>query len=158
MLRNYRNTASDIMFSDMIKNPSKIPFMFTYDGKEYNGFGEDFTEKYKKIEKNGDVEKVILTFDFKNTLDFNVTLILYYSHGTTDWTARIKNTSEGKCGIIEKLGTKIVFACETPILISLVVRIRQNTTDFAEWQTSSTAQYFQPQRFQNEKKSRGYWW
>ena len=116
MLRNYRNTASDIKFSEMIKNPSKIPFMFTYDGKEYIGFGEDFTEKYKKIEKNGDVEKVILTFDFKNTLDFNVTLIHYYSHGTTEWTARIKNTSEGKCGIIEKLGTKIVFACETPIL------------------------------------------
>ena len=45
MLRNNRNTASDIMFSDMIKNPSKIPFMFTYDGKEYIGFGEDFTEK-----------------------------------------------------------------------------------------------------------------
>ena len=44
------------------------------------------------------------------------------------------------------------------LLISLVERIRQNTTDFAEWQTSSTAQYFQPQRFQNEKKSRGYWW
>lgn len=37
------------------------------------------------------------------------------------------------------------------LLISLVERIRQNTTDFAEWQTSSTAQYFQPQRFQNEK-------
>ena len=44
------------------------------------------------------------------------------------------------------------------LLISLVERIRQNTSDFAEWQTSSTAQYFQPQRFQNEKKSRGYWW
>ena len=116
MIRNYRNTASDILFSDMIKEPSKIPFMFTYDGKEYNGFGKDFTLTDKAEEKNGDVEKAVLTFEFKNTLTFNVTLTHYCSHGATEWVARIKNTSVEKCGIIEKLGTKMTFNDKDPIL------------------------------------------
>lgn len=116
MTRNYKNSASDTMFSDMLKEPSKIPFMFTYDGKEYNGFGKDFTLTAETSEKNGDTQKAVLTFDFKNTLTFNVTLTHYYSHGATEWVARIKNTSAEKCGIIEKLGTKMTFCDRSPIL------------------------------------------
>ena len=43
-------------------------------------------------------------------------------------------------------------------LMRLVDIIRKNTTDFPEWQTSSTADYYRQSSFQNQKKSSGYWW
>ena len=43
-------------------------------------------------------------------------------------------------------------------LMRIVDIIRKNTTDFPEWQTSSTADYYRQPSFQNQKKSGGYWW
>ena len=43
-------------------------------------------------------------------------------------------------------------------LMRMVDIIRKNTTDFPEWQTSSTADYYRQSSFQNQKKSSGYWW
>ncbi|MBR5308739.1 MAG: alpha-galactosidase [Clostridia bacterium] len=116
MIRNYRNPASDMAYLEMLQCPQRIPFTFTYDGKEYIGFGEDFTLTDKASERKGDTETAVLTFDFKSTLTFKVTLKHYYTHGVTEWVARIRNTSGTKCGIIEKLGTKMVFTTDSPIL------------------------------------------
>jgi len=116
MIRNYKNTTSDTAFVNMLSDPSTIPFMFTYDGREYVGFGKDFALTDKRSENNNGVEKAELTFVFKSTLTIKVTLTHYYSHGATEWIARIKNTSDKRCGIIEKLGTKMTFASKTPIL------------------------------------------
>lgn len=116
MIRDYRNPASDIAFANMLTDPSTIPFTITYDGEEYVGFGKDFILTSKKSKNNDGIEKAELTFVFKNVLTFNVTLTHYYSHGATEWMARIKNTSQAKCGIIEKLGTKMISEAKTPIL------------------------------------------
>lgn len=45
-----------------------------------------------------------------------------------------------------------------PLMASLVERIRTNPSAFPEWQSSTTAQLFQQKRFENQKKSGGYWW
>ena len=43
-------------------------------------------------------------------------------------------------------------------LISLVDYLRTHEEQFPEWQTSATAELFQPNYFQNKKDSAGYWW
>ncbi|MCQ2345729.1 MAG: hypothetical protein MJZ82_03060 [Paludibacteraceae bacterium] len=44
------------------------------------------------------------------------------------------------------------------LLMSLVQQIRSDTTHFAEWQTSATAQLYQLPQFENKKKSTAFWW
>ena len=81
--------------------------------------------------------------------------------------ARLRNAAAGTPADDERFLISSLQAVELDLLqgkplpykqlVSLVDHIRQRPEIFPEWQTSATAELFQPHAFENKKNSSGYW-
>ena len=117
MKRNYENLRATDMYRTLSENLSNMPFSFVYNGKEYKGFSpEHFTLISKNVIRSGEKETQTFTFVFFQTLEVTLILTHYFSHGVTEWTVWLENTSDKNSGVIEELKTELSFEGKFPVL------------------------------------------
>ena len=117
MKRNYENLRATDMYRTLSENLSNMPFSFVYNGKEYKGFSpEHFTLISKNVIRSGEKETQTFTFVFFQTLEVTLILTHYFSHGVTEWTVWLENTSDKNSGVIEDLKTELSFEGKCPVL------------------------------------------
>ena len=99
---DYRNPEADSQYLILRDNPGKIPFFFTYAGKEYQGFNDKY---FKLINKNTSAKdsREDTVYEFLLDDEFTVTLLLthYYSHGATEWTIYFENKTDKNTKVIQ---------------------------------------------------------
>ncbi len=115
MLKNYSNKQADNFYKLILIDYTKIPFAFTYNNKEYLGFGEDFTLLDKTVTNDETTETTILTFGLDN-LEIKVKLKHYFTHGATDFTFFFENNSNTDTKVIENPHFEYKFCGEKPLL------------------------------------------
>ena len=73
MSRNYTNAEAAKWYQEMIQQPEKFPFIFTYGGKQYNGFSSD-EMKLTGTHTRTDAKKVTtdVTFLLEDTLEITL--------------------------------------------------------------------------------------
>lgn len=74
--------------SDNLKN---FPMSFCIDGKEYFGFGVDFTLESQKTETQNDIETTVTQLKHTSGLVFEVTSVYYPNYNAYDWVTYISN-------------------------------------------------------------------
>ena len=117
MKKNYENQEATAKYRLLSSNLSDMPFSFTYDGTEYNGFSSEYFALISKdIVCSGEKETQNIKFKFLQTLDVTLILTHYFSHGVTEWTVWFENTSEKNSGVIEDLKTELKFDGKYPVL------------------------------------------
>ncbi len=117
MKRNYENSHASDAYRALCADLSAIPFSFIYDGMEYKGFSpEHFVLKDKETVRSGDKETRTFKLLFLNTLEVTLILSHYFSHGITEWTVWLENTSDTNSGVIEDLKTELSFEGTYPAL------------------------------------------
>lgn len=115
MKRNYTNSKADKWYFDVINDASKLPFFFTYAGKEYGGFDSKYFQlKDSKATRVGDKETYTLVWRLGNTLETTLLITHYYSHGTTEWTIWFENISDTDSEILENVRTEMTFTGKYP--------------------------------------------
>ena len=117
MKKNYENQEATAKYCLLSSNLSDMPFSFTYDGTEYNGFSSEYFALISKdIVCSGEKETQNIKFKFLQTLDVTLILTHYFSHGVTEWTVWFENTLEKNSGVIEDLKTELKFDGKYPVL------------------------------------------
>lgn len=117
MIRNYNNPSADARYRNLLDNLSNFPFLFTYNGKEYQGFSpEFFILKDTKITASSEKEIRQITWDFLDGLEAKLSLVHYFTHGATEWTVYFENIGSVNSGILEELKAHITFPGNHPSL------------------------------------------
>ena len=117
MKRDYKNPEASAGYRRLSEHLSEMPFSFTYDGREYKGFSKEyFTLLSKEVTESGDKETQTVRLDFLHKLEVSLILTHYYSHGVTEWTVWLENTSDQNSGVIEAMKTEITFDGRYPVL------------------------------------------
>lgn len=117
MKRNYENFQATDWYKTLLTDFSKLPFSFSYNGKKYNGFSQEYFKfKNKEIQKDTNRETQNFKFSFLHTLEVSLILTHYFSHGVTEWTVWFENNSDKDSGIIEDLKTELNFNGDQPVL------------------------------------------
>ena len=70
----------------------------------------------KNVIRSGEKETQTFTFVFFQTLEVTLILTHYFSHGVTEWTVWLENTSDKNSGVIEDLKTELSFEGKYPVL------------------------------------------
>ena len=92
MKRNYVNKSADDWYLDVTTNLQNFPIIFSYGNAEYRGFNKSyFSIKDTKINKVGDKEEKLITFNFFDGIEILLKVVHYYSHGVTEWTVFFEN-------------------------------------------------------------------
>lgn len=117
MKRNYRSSRSDDFYKKLSNDLSSFPFSFIYNGNTYSGFPCDiFTVRERtKEEKESKVCETV-KLSLSSSLNIEILLTHYYSHGFTEWTVWFENPSDENSGIIEKPESTLVFEGALPAL------------------------------------------
>ena len=117
MERSYKNSQATEWFYSLANDLSSMPFSFVYDGTEYKGFSKEHFVLVKKQTVNSeDKETQIFTFSFLKSIETELILTHYFSHGVTEWTVWFNNTSDKNSGVIENLKTELSFEGSYPML------------------------------------------
>lgn len=117
MKRSYTNPAADEWYRGLAEHPDRLPFSFTYDGREYRGFSpEFFSLKARQTEAGPGRQTQRLTFGFDGRLDITLVLTHYFTHGVTEWTVWFANSSQEDSGLLEDLKTELTFTGSHPML------------------------------------------
>ncbi len=115
MIKNYSNPKADNFYKELLVAYNKIPFAFSYDNKEYKGFGEEFELTNKDITSDNDTQTAELTFLLHN-LTIKAKLKHYFTHGVTDFTFFFENNSSENTAVIENPHFVYEFCGENPLL------------------------------------------
>ncbi len=117
----YRNDKADRKYSAYLNDLGSIPFLFTYDGREYRGFSNDvFLVKNKNTVKIGDKESTTFVLDFTDDIEVTLLLTHYFSHGVTEWTVWFENCGKANTALIENPHVELVFHGEKPVLSGIL--------------------------------------
>lgn len=117
MKREYQNKRADRWYAEVAANLGKLPFVFSYAGKEYCGFADkDFMLKEKTVETQGQRETRIFSFDLLGELTITLKLTHYFSHGVSEWTVWFENRTQKRSGVIENVYSRLSFDGENPVL------------------------------------------
>lgn len=117
MQRSYVNPAADAWYAAVSRDSARLPFAFSYDGREYRGFSpEHFTLTERRTERTADKETTELVFQFDAALTITLRLTHYFTHGATEWTVWFANPSDAPSAIIENVRSELTFAGAHPVL------------------------------------------
>ena len=117
MKRNYQNPQATAWYRALSEDLSRLPFSFVYDGKEYQGFSPaHFTPISRDVTQSDGKETQQYHLSFMQTLKISLILTHYFSHGVTEWTVWLENTSDRNSGVIESLKTELTFDGKYPVL------------------------------------------
>ncbi len=115
--RNYKNEQADQWYESLRIDQSKLPFSFVYEGRKYEGFSSrDFLITNSSVEKDGNKETAIYTYNFKDILTITLLLTHYYAHGATEWTVWFENASKINSGVLECMQVELCFEGQRPIV------------------------------------------
>ncbi|MBO6053054.1 MAG: alpha-galactosidase, partial [Clostridia bacterium] len=91
MQRKYENPAASAWFSDVMENPGRFPFRFTYGGTVFRGFGAPLVLLDADAQTEG--EKVIYTRRYRasETLVLTLRAVHYADYGASEWTVWFEN-------------------------------------------------------------------
>ena len=117
MSRNYTNAEAEKWYQEMIQQPEKFPFTFTYGGKQYNGFSSD-EMKLTGTHTRTDAKKVTtdLTFLLEDTLEVTLKTAFYPGYGAAEWTVWFENVGAENSKVLTDLKSELTFSGEKPVL------------------------------------------
>ncbi len=113
-MRHYRNERANERFLQWKNQPSKIPFTFIYDGKQYNGF--PFPCVSEQTERDGEKETSTQTFRLDEQLQITLLLTHYYDYGATEFTVWFENIGKKNSAILEDPHVSAYFDGTNPLL------------------------------------------
>ena len=117
MKRDYRNQKADERYAFLKDHPEKIPFFFTYGGREYAGFSaNELSAPSREIVAGEGKESCRFTFAPLGVLQVSLLLTHYFSHGVTEWTAFFENVGAENSEMLENPETVWDFEGKYPIL------------------------------------------
>ena len=117
MKNNYENFQATAQYRTLSADLSNMPFSFVYDSRKYQGFSpEHFTLISKDTIRSDEKETQTFRFLFLHTLEVTLILTHYFSHGITEWTVWLENTSDKRSGVIQELKTELSFEGKNPVL------------------------------------------
>ena len=117
MKNNYENFQATEQYRTLSADLSNMPFSFVYDGRKYQGFSpEHFTLISKDTIRSDEKETQTFRFLFLHTLEVTLILTHYFSHGITEWTVWLENTSDKNSGVIQELKAELSFEGKNPVL------------------------------------------
>ena len=117
MKNNYENFQATEQYRTLSADLSNMPFSFVYDSRKYQGFSpEHFTLISKDTIRSDEKETQTFRFLFLHTLEVTLILTHYFSHGITEWTVWLENTSDKSSGVIQELKAELSFEGKNPVL------------------------------------------
>ena len=117
MHRDYRNPQATAQYRAWADKPETVPFSFVYGGKEYRGFSADvLTLKSKTTKTENGKESTRLLYSLGDQLEITLLITHYASHGATEWTVWLENTSCENSDVLEGMKTELVFEGNAPVL------------------------------------------
>ncbi len=114
MKKNYTNPEADRFYASLLEDPAKIPFSFTYAGRDYTGLGGDV--RITPADTGDSRESAELCMALDESLELCLLITHYPTHGVTEWTARFTNPSDHDSGLLENPHVKLSFAGAYPTL------------------------------------------
>jgi len=109
---------SQEVVESFINDPKTLPISFKYDGTEYKGLNNEFTEVDKKIEELDDRINYDVSYSFKETgVIIRVEYVAYKDYKAYEWTVYFENQGTGNSGIFSDiLGLDREYKGKNPIL------------------------------------------
>ena len=135
MKQCYRNPAATEWYRDMAKDPADFPFLFTYGGTDYEGFGA-LTLVSRESKRTAKREDNI----YRYTLDsLAVTLIFthYPAYGISESTIWFENTGDADSKVLENLRQVWKFAGDKPVLKGI---LGDHGNQYRPYETDLTAE------------------
>ena len=105
-----QNPIGGTLMEQYLNNLSSFPFSFIYDGKEYHGFGDEFSELSRKILPTDIGADITLTLLHKESnTRFTVSAKTYQGYDAYDWTVSLTNVGDTDTKVFSDLRAEYDF-------------------------------------------------
>ena len=110
MRRNYMNPQAEQVYRSYLEDLSRLPFCFTYGGRDYHGFSEAYFRVLDtRTVADGAKESTTVVMSLDGALQITLLLTHYATHGVTEWTVWFENVALENSAILERVRSEVVF-------------------------------------------------
>lgn len=96
-------SSASAEYAALLKDMKNFPVSFTLDGKEYRGFGADFTVVDRQTEKTDIRETTTITFAHKDGLSVKLICACYPDYAAFEWTTYFSNETDKNSGVLSDI-------------------------------------------------------
>ena len=116
-MRCYENPHASAWYQEILDDPSRFPFAFSYDGARCEGFPPALFELVSRREEQADDRLTAeLLWRRDDALYLSLRCAHYPLYGATEWTVRFENRGERDTGVISDAETCLRFPGKYPTL------------------------------------------